>query len=121
MNPELITLSDIPFIQEKWVPKRGDWYIKDNKLFCLPEDWFVITPQRYIIFLPLGFNPETGNWQVVDLILEAGDFTNHATMSGAFSIWLSKSDLKAKIDSGMPASDLILKLRWLNELAGGEG
>lgn len=111
----LIALCNIPEIQGGWEPKRGDWYAIGSKLFCLPEDWWVITPQSQAIFLPVGFNPETGNHQIDDLLLEAGGFDDLEDMRSDFFDWWRNSD-SFHIEPYCRESDLTLKLRWLGEL-----
>lgn len=120
---KLIELSDHPWIQERWKPREGDWWVWGNGGSFSTIDSIIMRViksnlrdkrKNQPIYLPLGFNPETGNWQVDDLILEAGDFENTRKLAYGFGAFIDK---QTKEDFALLANnDLILKLTWLREL-----
>ena len=73
------------------------------------------------IWLPIGFNPDTGNWQIDDLLMEISGKTygaNAGMIRSLFLVWLkvkTKTDLTGSEGIYME-NDLILKLMWLREL-----
>lgn len=91
---KIIELSDHLWIQKRWEPKVGGWVKTDNgigvitvigelvgdyRLEYSDNEWEWITiegignsydKQVNPIWLPVGFNPETGNWQIDDLLME---------------------------------------------------
>lgn len=71
--PELISLCDHPKIQKGWKPTNGDhvYFTKSKSFGVIRYDGnYCYNPEDYI-FLPVGFHPDTGKLQIVELIEEA--------------------------------------------------
>lgn len=132
---KLIELSDHPWIQERWKPIQGDRFAVNGKKVGIlyegeykvsgtnhlcgkeytPNGWRTVCYEELVgknlIYLPLGFNSETGNWQVDDLILELGKTCPIGEL--AYCFWGWKRD---KLGLDRNQNDLVLKLIWLREL-----
>ena len=130
---DIIKLCDIPWIQERWELKNGDWYIfkGESKLRTLYGKFGreVLYDFRATgtIWLPLNFNPETGRNQLTDLLIEAGNFESEPDMNLAHAQWRlgleedEHGNIKEPPERGVPyQSDVIDYLAWLHELVGGE-
>lgn len=132
---KIIELSDHLWIQERWKPKEGDWlYDKRFKEFLVntmlgkrKKKWkyhqsYIV---KYCIWLPAGFNPETGNWQIDELLFDfiSKEYISHTGKTSYdyfclrvdFQNWLFDKRLihQTKYDK---QSDIVLKLMWLCEL-----
>lgn len=110
---KLITLCDHPWIQERWEKEYGDHtysgkYNKYGGVLLQPRQ---VRKEDKIIWLPVGWNPETGNWQVDDLILEVGKTCPIGEVAYCFWGWKQN-----KLGLDKTQNDLILKLTWLREL-----
>lgn len=121
---KLIELSDHPWIQERWNPILGDrYYHKEYKFegVVTPENMGNVefdkaTCTEPPIWLPLSFDPGTGNWQVDDLLMEAGKFISMHELAKEFAIWaVEEYGIHPNKPEPIP-NDLELKLDWLREL-----
>ena len=127
---KIIELSDCEWIQEKKKEKikEGDWIVWHNET---TDEWSEVLPailfdepslkinkgdKERLIWLPVGFDPKTGNLQVDDLLME---ILNCNQLELAY--WIGEKIEKLKWGSyedhktlflGMP----ILKLKWFREL-----
>jgi len=122
---KIIELSDCEWIQERWKPKRGDWYYwkSENCDEILELTDFIDENSNYVewvvsgtddkIWLPVGFNPETGNWQIDGLLFEKLGYKNWDKLTTDFTFWIWDNK---EPDDELTESDLLLKLRWLHEL-----
>ena len=130
---KIIELCDVGWIQKRWKQKVGDC------CWCSTYDEFKyldVTKEKRSglwIWLPIGFNPETGNWQVDDLLMEILGYetrkSNMEYLEQDFRSWrqirgegfvLDKDQKewetpRTKADF-LAHNTLILKLTWLREL-----
>lgn len=142
---KIIELSDCEWIQEKWKPREGDYAITDygevvlittsqlgeGLLVARTEDYgqTACVGREYHevgVWLPIGFNPDTGNWQVDDLLMEVlgykGQPDGLSVLRRKFEKFVHSPN-QGKTDFEFQAgttrtwdNDLILKLIWLREL-----
>lgn len=121
MNKDLekiIKLSDHPWIKERWKLKIGDWFWNPNinKLrrvdhIHLDYGESYLREKSGFIWLPVDFNPITGNHQIDDLLIEAtklNSISNMRVLRDEFTHWLNGNNTVE--------STIILKLIWLREL-----
>ena len=111
----IVKLSDIPFIQERWKSTTGDYVYHREHEVLITMGWKWNKSEDFI-YLPLGFNPETGNYQLDDLILEAGKFESEWFLPGEFRRWCRNQAVEHNIYDSL----IIAKLTWLNELVEGK-
>lgn len=121
---KLIELCDHPWIQERWEISQFDiiyagWVDTVLPVAFVDEKWDSLEKIRKFsgnVWLPVGFNPETGNWQVDDLLKrfadeQSGGDVSMDDVSRMFCVW--KRDTRG-LD--LNQNDLILKLTWLGGL-----
>ncbi len=141
---EIIKLSKHPWIQErvpedypasefliywnrtnrKYCPEcrcypDGLYCSADGKKLKMEDDGYLANKKEYGVWtwLPLGFNPETGNYQLDDLLMEAGGYKNTFEQDRAFDVW---KHIDYDLDCYMNFDPIIAKLTWLNELVEGK-
>ena len=139
MNPnlkELVELSDCEWIQYRWskfnyiffYDKIHSQFLSEFQIKDFPyEIWGC---KENYIWLPVGFNPKTGNLQIDDLLMEilkvkgkslltnekvTFNETNNSLRTRFFDWWEIKVN-KWTDPTKWYYSDIILKLMWLKEL-----
>lgn len=120
---KIIELCDCEWIRGKWIPHTNDWVIEQNlKSLKFSEPYTIDNPAVFIldilkysdisriIYLPIGFNPETCNLQIDDLLMEILKL-DYRKMQIDFVYWYGDTRCNSENQN-----DLILKLIWLREL-----
>ena len=112
---KIVELCDIPWIQERWKRKRCDIYSARgtghfNTLTSDNGGVFYAHP----VWLLLGFNPETGNYQLDDLLMEALKYKDGWLLMDDFRYWWTTRQKKCAFH--FFTSEIIAKLTWLKEL-----
>lgn len=107
---KIVELCDTPWIQDKWKPKTGDWtFSKATEMVgVVRKEWRGRYESSICVWLPLGFNPETRNYQLDDLLMEAGGF-------GELEAWIEFSAWVIR-DVAEYDNIIIAKLTWLKQL-----
>lgn len=117
---KIVKLSDHKWIQNKMVKLKniGTWYYDRNweSIFYAATKREVKTGKNRVVWLPVGFNPETGNWQIDELLMEKLECN-----SLEFTYWIAEQIKKLKWGSYENHETLFLgmfalKLIWLREL-----
>lgn len=110
---EIIELSDCEWIQKRKPPKTLPLYLFDYygiKSFDFNIYLIKNVIEKSYLWLPVGFNPESGNWQIDELLMEAMGFIKPTicVLRDMFIEWLKGNETTE--------STIILKLEWLYEL-----
>lgn len=117
---KIVKLSDHKWIQNKMVKLKhiGTWYYDRNweAIFYAATKREVKTGKNRVVWLPVGFNPEIGNWQIDELLMEKLECNSLQLTCGvaeriAILKWGSYKNYRT-LSFGM----VTFKLIWLREL-----